>query len=350
MQEDHFRRIQSPLSNRIEIEGQRYLYFGGTAYLGIPQNQSMAELYHKGIARYGLNNGTSRNNNVQLNIYNEAEQFAAEQYGAEAGLITSSGYLAAQLTIKTLSKTEKVRYAPSTHPALWLNEIPVVDEPFNNWAKKLLIEINESWEKEWVIISNSLNNLYPELYDFSFITQINSDKRITLIVDDSHGIGVINQGKGVLSMLPKLENIQTVVIASMAKALGIDAGLILGSEKIISQLKGSNEFLGASPPSAAGLFAFINAAAIYRTEWEKLKKTTNQLAGSLANKNSWSFIPNFPVFLSTKKSINEKLLQANILISSFPYPDKNGDLINRIVLSSWHEHKDIEELILALAK
>jgi 8-amino-7-oxononanoate synthase len=350
MQEDHFRRIQSPLSNRIEIDGQRYLYFGGTAYLGIPQNQSMVELYLQGVKHFGLNNGTSRSNNIQLNIYNEAEQFAAKQFSAEAALITSSGYLAAQLTIKALSKTERVRYAPATHPALWLNDAPQINGSFADWAKKTVIEINESKEKDWVIISNSINNLYPELYDFSFIEQINSNNRILLIVDDSHGIGVINQGKGAFSTLPKLKNIELVVIASMAKALGIDAGLILGSEKIIDQLKETHEFLGASPPSAAGLFAFINAAAIYKKEWEKLKNSTNKLANFLTNQNSWSFIPGFPVFLSTKENINEKLLQDNILISSFPYPDKDGDLINRIVLSSWHEPKDIEELILALHK
>ncbi|MES2417656.1 MAG: aminotransferase class I/II-fold pyridoxal phosphate-dependent enzyme [Bacteroidota bacterium] len=350
MQETDFRKIKTPLSAKITVADQRYLYFGGTAYLGIPQNKAFIKQYLRGINYFGLNNGTSRNNNIQLDIYNEAEQVAATQYGAAAGLITSSGYLAAQLAIKELSVSRQVRYAPTTHPALWINETPGVNDSFNSWTKKVVLEINNSPNSDWVIISNAMNNLYPEVYDFSFIEQLNKDKKIILIVDDSHGIGVNNEGRGAFATLPKAKNIESVVIASMAKALGVDAGLILSSKKIISRLKQTNMFLGASPPSAAGLFAFINAAAIYKEELEKLKGLTEKFSKTLKENDLWSFIADFPVFLALERDIDKKLLQHRILISSFPYPDKYGDLINRVVLSSWHSQKNIQKLIASLRK
>ena len=65
---------------KIEVNNDTYLYFGGTAYLGIPQNKEFIGLYTEGLYRYGLNNGTSRGNNVQLAIYNEAETFIAQKY------------------------------------------------------------------------------------------------------------------------------------------------------------------------------------------------------------------------------------------------------------------------------
>lgn len=338
--------VSSPLSRKITVENQNYLYFGGTAYLGIPQHKAFQNLYVEGVERFGVNNGTSRNNNVQLGIYDEAERFAADYFGANACLITSSGYLAAQLTIKRLSAVGEVRYAPATHPALWLNETPKTKGSFNEWAKALVAEINQSNIKDWVVISNSLNNLYPEVYDFSFVREIDEKKNITLIVDDSHGIGVLNT----FSTSPTLKNVETVVVASLAKALGVDAGLVLGSEKIISLLKQTNEFLGASPPAAAGLFAFMHASSIYQEEHTKLMQLTNWLSAVLKNNASWEFAPNFPVFLTTAAGAEEKLMSKQILMSSFAYPDKNGSLINRIVLSSWHTLADIEELTLALAK
>ncbi len=338
-------QISGPISRKIKVENESYLYFGGTAYLGIPQNKAFYKLYLDGLERYGLNNGTSRNNNVQLGIYDEAEQFAAAYFGANACLITSSGYLAAQLTIKQLSKLGEVRYAPATHPSLWLTEQPSTKENFSNWAKELVLEINQSKTNNWVIISNSLNNLYPEVYDFSFVKEIDERKKIILIVDDSHGIGIINT----FSTLPKQKNIETVVIASMAKALGIDAGLVLGSTEIILMLKQTHEFIGASPPAAAGLFAFINAPTIYQEEKIKLTQLTSKLSAALKDDKNWSFSSDFPVFLTKEIGITERLIKQKILISSFPYPDKNGSLINRVVLSSWHTLTDIEELILALA-
>ncbi len=342
-------QILSPISRKIKVENESYLYFGGTAYLGIPQNKAFHKLYLKGLELFGLNNGTSRNNNIQLTIYNEAEQFAATYFGANECLITSSGYLAAQLTIKQLSTLGEVRYAPATHPALWLNEPPKTTGSFTEWANGLVLEINRSDLSNWVIISNSLNNLYPEIYDFSFVKEIDKKKNIVLIVDDSHGIGITNEGKGIFSTLPKQKNIEIVVIASMAKALGVDAGLVLGSKRLISLLKETNEFLGASPPSAAGLFAFMNASSIYKEEHVKLMRLTSRLSRALKEEESWTFTSNFPVFLTGTAVADEYLKKQQILISSFAYPDKNGSLINRVVVSSWHTLADIEELILALA-
>lgn len=345
MQEE-FKRILNPISRRVIIENENYLYFGGTAYFGIPQHKEFRNLYLEGLERFGLNNGTSRNNNVQLGIYNDAEQFATTCFGANACLITSSGYLAAQLTVKQLSTLGEVRYAPATHPALWLHEAPKTSGSFNEWAKGLIAEINESKAENWVLISNSINNLYPEVYDFSFVKQIDESKNIILIVDDSHGIGILN----IFSTLPIKKNVEIVVVASMAKALGVDAGLVLGSQNIISLLKQTHEFLGASPPSAAGLFAFMNASLIYEEERRKLKNLTKHLRKVLEGDSNWAFAPDFPVFLTTSSSAEDKLRKQKILISSFAYPDKNGCLINRLVLSSWHTLADIEELILALTK
>ncbi|MBC6110088.1 aminotransferase class I/II-fold pyridoxal phosphate-dependent enzyme [Pedobacter fastidiosus] len=342
-----FTSIDQPFSNQISIDGKTYLYFGGTAYLGIPQNREFLELYLKGIKKYGLNNGTSRSNNIQLGIYNDAEQVAAGRFKSESALIISSGYLAAQLAVKTLSQKGKVLYAPATHPALWLKNQESDSRSFTAWALQTLQLINTSDEKNWVLISNSMNNLFPEIYDFGFLKQIDQDKKLTLIVDDSHGIGVNNFGRSAYDLLPQQENIERIVVASMAKALGVDAGLILASKEMINKLKNTNEFNGASPSAAAGAYAFIHAAEIYQKEWEKLQQNISFLVDHLDSR--WNFAPNFPAFLIHDSEIDQKLLKQNILISSFPYPTQNSKPINRIVLSSWHQEADILKLASAIA-
>jgi 8-amino-7-oxononanoate synthase len=342
----NFKSINQPFSNTINIDGNSYLYFGGTAYLGIPKNQDFINLYIEGIKKFGLNNGTSRTNNIQLGIYDEAEKVAAGRYGAEAALITSSGYLAAQLTVKALSALGKVIYAPATHPALWLTGQPANQQSFNDWKKETINLINTSGGKTWVLISNSLNNLFPEIYDFNFLTEIHPEKEIILIVDDSHGIGVNNNGMGAFINLPVKANIERIVVASMAKALGVDAGLVLGSNAVMNKLKNSNIFVGASPPSAASLFAYIHAEKIYHNAWTRLRENIKLLTADL-NK-TWTFEPAFPAFLTQDAALANRLLKEKILISSFPYPKPESEPINRIVLSSWHEKEDINRLIKAL--
>ncbi len=345
---ENFDQLERRLAASIEANQENYLYFGGTAYLGIPQHQDFINHYIEGIKHYGLNNGTSRGNNVQLGIYNEAEQFTAKRYGAEAALITSSGYLAAKLTVQAYKTSGLIRYAPNTHPALWMDGNPSNTADFKTWAVEIMQEINNSEEENWVLLSNSMNNLYPEIYDFNFVKNINPQKKVVLIVDDSHGIGMLNHGNSIWQAIPKLPNLEVVMVASMAKALGVDAGVVLGSNTSIAKLKQSDEFYGASPPSAAALYAFIHTQEIYLQAYQKLQQHIAQFAKSIQDAEHWHYVAGFPVFLCKKENIAQKLLEEKILISSFPYPDRNGKNLNRIVLSSWHSETDISKLITAL--
>ena len=45
------------------------LFFGGTAYLGIPHNDEFRKLFIRGMEIYGVNHGASRNNNITLDIF-----------------------------------------------------------------------------------------------------------------------------------------------------------------------------------------------------------------------------------------------------------------------------------------
>jgi 8-amino-7-oxononanoate synthase len=344
----HFSNLKSPLGPKIYNDDQEYLYFGGTAYLGIPQHEGFLNLYLEGLKKFGLNNGTSRSNNVQLGIYQEVEAYAAKRFDAAAALITSSGFLAAQFLVKHLSNYGEISYAPATHPALWLNDAPQSSGSFTHWAERIVTAINASKAKKWVLISNSMNNLYPEIYDFSFVEKIHPSKDVILVVDDSHGIGVNNNGLSALSSILAPKNVKVVLIASMAKALGIDAGLILGNEEFISALKESNAFFGASPPSAAGLYAFMEGEHIYNSELAKLKSLTSILGQALSGNPDWHFIPGFPVFFSKNADLSLSLFEKRILVSSFPYPDKHGAIVNRIVLSSWHTANELETLVNSL--
>ena len=75
-----FRNLSQSTGRTIHMDDQSYLFFGGTAYLGLLDNKDYIELFKEGIDRYGLNNGTSRTNNVQLGIYAEAEKFMAGRF------------------------------------------------------------------------------------------------------------------------------------------------------------------------------------------------------------------------------------------------------------------------------
>lgn len=346
--EERFRLLRTATGREIVAGGERFLFFGGTAYLGLNTHPSFLDLYIEGLQQYGINNGTSRSNNVQLGIYNEAEQFAANYWGAESSLILSSGFLAAQLVVKHFSTYGEVIYAPHSHPALWINGQPNQSLNFEEWILQTVQYINSSKENRFVIISNSINALIPEEYNFLPMEEILSSKQVILIVDDSHGIGVVGEGgKGILQSLPRKENINTVVVASMAKALGLDAGLILANDVVIQELKQNSLFLGASPSAPAAMYTLTQAASIFENEYRKLQDNCDFIKANTPIK--LFSIKGLPVFYSDHQKLATQLEKEKIIISNFPYPQSSDPILNRIVVSSAHNPADLSSLITALS-
>lgn len=320
------------------------LFFGGTAYLGIAHNETFKKLVHNGIEIYGVNYGASRNNNISPDIFSIAENEAARRFGAEDSILLSSGYLAAQLLVQRYFKTHLLIYAPDTHPALWIGIPEAPSIKFGKWVESAVNSINRS-DKPVMIISNSLNNLIPEIYSFDWLKEIDSSKEIVLLIDDSHGVGITgDRGEGIYNKLPRLPNMETFVIASMAKAMGFDAGLILGNSAGIKNLRNSPVYIGSSPPSPGMLYAFVHAREIYAHELINMRRNLSLFTDLIESKENLLFINDYPVFLLLDEVLAKDLLKNGINISSFPYPDPMGKSIHRLVITSIHERKELEIL------
>ena len=320
------------------------LFFGGTAYLGIAYNEAFRAYVFKGMELYGINHGASRNNNITLDIFSIAEAEAAKRFKSEDSILLSSGYLAAQLVVQHYFRSHRLIYAPETHPALWIGSPRPESIQFDEWIEKTIQTINDS-DEPFLIISNSLNNLVPEIYDFNWLNRIDSSKKGILLIDDSHGIGICgDSGEGVYNRLPTMPNIETIVIASMAKALGVDAGIILGNLSSLKNLRNSVVYAGSSPPSPGMLYAFVKAEAFYAQELRNLRKNLRLFTDLLESTSNLSFLNNFPVFLIKNDSIASRLLKNGINISSFPYPDPKGKSLHRIIISSIHTKVELEVL------
>lgn len=340
---NNFTKLNQPTGRLIYSAEKEYLFFGGTSYLGLATDEEYIQLFIDGVRRFGTNNGTSRNNNVQQAIFEQAEEFAAKRFGFEATLLLSSGYLATQFAVRALATEGELLYAPSCHPSLWLEMKPDVAGSFENWSRQTVDYINQSEKKSFVIVSNSLDNMTPESYDFTVFEQIDPSKKIVLLLDDSHGIAVMRNNAISLEQNSLCQkNIELIVVASLAKGLATDAGLILADRERIVQFKKSNFYTGASPSPPASLYAFVNGEQIYQRQFEKLHQNIRYFK-TIAD-DYLNAMDSFPVFSSRDRGLYSRLMEANIVVSSFPYPLSTDPLLNRIVINAHHTTHDLERL------
>ena len=356
-------------SRTIKYESENYLFFSGTSYLGIGHQADFRKELAEGIMHYGTIFSASRNNNLKLAIYEEAESFLARWTGAEAALTVSSGMLAGQLAVKSLENHTFI-YAPSVHPAIWGTAFSK-KQLFTNMTEfeNKIVKIVSKAKTPIAICCNAIDPLYCEKYNFDWIFQLPDNQDITLVLDDSHGLGVTytdgtsrdnREGGGIMRKLADLHifqkksNLKIIVIASMAKALGIPGGVILSDKKTVSIIQNNPLFVGASPIVPAYLYAFLKSQAVYKEARERLLHNIDYFKNGCTKyklpPTLFNFLPNYPVFNTPKSGLYSVLLKNKILISNFSYPLATSTPITRIILSALHTEGDIETLVSCLQR
>lgn len=326
--------------------GKEYLYFSGTSYLGMARNADFQACLREGLARYGTNYSSSRLSNVQLEIFEEAEKYFAVFAGAGAALTMSSGFLAGQLVVRSLSQHASFIYAPRTHPALWRQPTDFFNTDFDQWTSRLPDILARQPPGPVIMLLNSLDALLGKKYNLNWLANLPANRNITLVIDDSHGFGITGrQGAGIFTELSLPPAVRLIVVTSLGKALGIPAGLILSDTDTITTLKQTSVFGGGSPAVPAYLYAILKAAPIYQKAREQLSANIQYFTAKLAQPGFFQTFGNYPVFYTPHNNLYPYLLDHHILISSFPYPTPDSEWVTRVVLNSLHTTEDLDSLV-----
>ncbi|MEC7262657.1 MAG: pyridoxal phosphate-dependent aminotransferase family protein [Bacteroidota bacterium] len=331
----------------IQANGREYLYFGGTAYLGLQAYPTFKDIFLKNVERYGMHYGASRRSNVALDIYQQAEAHLADWVGSEACLTMSSGYLAAQLVIQhLLEQGHKLFAAPNAHTAMLMNGV----NKTNSFA-----ELDLALQKEIsvdgplpVLLFDTIDFTTKQFPHFDALQQLPLDKMI-LVGDDSHGIGVVgNHGTGCYGLLKKLNPVQLLVCCSLGKGLGIQAGAVFGDNEFIASLKATPFYGGASPALPAFMGTLIDAKPIYEARRKTLMENYQLFLDSLDQSQYFQHMKGHPTFEFENAMLAQELDDHGFIITNFNYPDANGPLVSRIVLSAYHKKEDVQQLAKAL--
>lgn len=337
--------ITNSIPGRTAIfNNEEWLYFSGTSYLGLSQNVDFQNLIIEGIQIYGANFGGSRLSNLRLQIFEEAENKLAKWTGSEAALTISSGTLAGQLVVKTLRNSGKFYFAPGVHPALF-GEGEYSNLDFNNWTQ-FILEETPHLKSPIVLFSNTLDPLKAKQFDFSWIQRLPNNIPITIVLDDSHGIGITGKnGAGIFSSLKTPKNVELIVIASLGKALSIPGGVILGTKDFIQKIWQRPYFGGASPISPAYLYAFLQAKELYKNQRQILFRNIEYFKTATETFHLFQTFDQYPVFYTSQNALADFLQHHKVLISSFPYPTAESERITRVVLNAAHTQEDLIILI-----
>lgn len=325
------------------IDGEEYLFFSGYSYLGLGLNKSFTDLVKKGIDLYGVVYPSSRISNTTLDLYAKMEEQLAAFTSAEDAAVFSSGFLSARTAVDVVNKEMKLYCLPHTHPAS--SALPgIIKIPETLSWQQFLDERAAAGEFQFAVAADSINPTPGHINDFSFLATTPASFNITIIIDDSHGIGWLGKdGKGIASILNLPAHFDLLLNFSLSKAFHINGGAITASRKWIAAVRRHVNYATSTPMMPSLAYAWTEATTLFRQQREILLQNIEYLQKLSTN---YTFVAGegTPVFVVAKKGIAPYLLQNNVIISSFGYPHPEIDPVNRVVVNALHLRSDLEKL------
>jgi 7-keto-8-aminopelargonate synthetase-like enzyme len=328
----------------IKTENEEYLYFGGTSYLGLPTNLKFQKLLLENIKNWGTAYGSSRNANVQLKAYDNAEKMLSKYIQSEAAVTISSGMLAGKIVIEKLTEsTDLFFHFPEIHTAIKAaNSLPFfVDGEINSL-------LTNSKKEKIVVMTDSVPTSKIEAVDLSILDTISATKTITLVVDESHSLGILGKnGCGIFSEIKNKNIARKILTSSLGKALGLTGGVIASDLEFVNEIKKNASYASAAGMNPGFAQTIADSEAIYKIQNQKLYSNLDYIHKQLEKNSKIKFSKNYPLLYPNIDKINEILKQNNIIITNFEYPNESG-FLNRIVISANHTKKDLNKLIRVL--
>lgn len=335
--------LNTNIGRTVTINDKEYLFFSGYDYLGLQQNKAFKQIIQEGIENYGWLFPSSRISNTPFFLYEEFESLLSSITQTKNTISFSSGYLAGNATKQLFTEHTKFIY-PTAHPAINHQNLQITN--FNTWLTQTIETINTTtFKNKPVIVCDAVSPLTATVYDFNLLKEIN--KEVIVIIDDSHGIGIIGEnGKGISSMVPKNNYLEYVFVYSLSKAFNLNAGAISCTSKetayIVRKLP---EFTASTPIAPYAAYAFMKAQNIYQNSLNSLKQNIAFTIDKLKQPSSVYINPQLPIILLPENLDEDFFKQKDIIISSFSYSTSQGKKINRAVLNALHTENDVEKLI-----
>ncbi len=336
--------LESSPNNKIQIDGKEYLYFGGTAYLGLPNDADFQDIIIKNIKKWGTSYGSSRMANISLNCYENAERYLSKFIGSESAVTVSSGMLAGKIAIDILKKSTDVFYHfDGNHEAIQVeNSLPFYDD------KQLNNRLLDNNIENITILTDGVISGQVTAYCNKILNDISHAKTITLLIDESHSFGILGtNGNGIFSTILHPKITRKILVSSLGKAFGTTGGIIASDKYFIDEVK-INAIFGSSAGMNPGFAQSIcEAESIFFYKLEKLKNNLSYIDKHLNKNVNIIFDKNYPLIYPNIDGIYKMFLENNIIITNFKYPNSDKNL-SRIVVTANHTIEDLDKMIAVL--
>ena len=292
--------MQSPPGAETVIDGRRYLYFGGTAYLGLQGHPEVIRAACEATERYGLASATTRAWFGDTPPVLDVERLAARLFGADDAFYYASGFMSNHVLLGPLRDVvHKVFLEERSHYSL-IEAAHALRLPVFTFAHRdpesLCAALKAQLQPQEcpLVVSDGVFPVLGTIAPVADYARLLAEYPGSILaIDDAHALGVLGEhGRGTyeytdlltaggntpptllppptpsLSPVPRPSSPTTLLFCgTLSKALGGFGGIIPGTQAFIGWLKSrSHYFDGASGPAVPVAAASAKALELVLAE------------------------------------------------------------------------------------
>ena len=360
--ERHRGLLESPQGVRIRLNGRDLLSFCSNDYLGLAASSELIQAAHAALDTCGVGAGASHLITGHHAAHHAFETAFAQFVGKPAALLFSSGYMANLGVLTALLGRHGEVFSDRLNHASLNDAAQLSGAKFTRYhhgdLPQLEAQLARSDAEPKMIVSDLVFSMDGDLAPVDALLDLAERYDTWLHLDDAHGFGVLNLGRGGLT--PRAANSARVIyLATLGKAAGVAGAAVAADQTVIDWLIQKSRpyiYTTAMPPMlAACLSESLQQIAQGGGLRETLHRHVRALQTGLAELR-WHLLssdtPIQPLIVGDNAAavtLSRALLDRGLLVPAIRTPTvPQGTARLRITLSAAHTSDDIEQLIAAL--
>ena len=364
-----FNCLDSPMDALVEMEGRGpVLVLSSNNYLGLASHPEVVQAGIEGLQRYGAGTASVRFICGTFRPHRELEADLAGFLGTEAALAYVSCWNANEALIPILADQNTVLLSDELNHASLIDAMRLARPACKLIYKHSAMEELEAGLKgcdpgqRKVIVTDGVFSMEGDLARLPDIVTLARKYDAIVVVDDSHGTGVMGPtGRGVAEHFGLLQEVD-IVTSTLGKALGGAAGGFVAGPAalcdVLAQRSRPQLFSNALPPTVA--CSARRALQVLRTEPKlvaRLQENTRYFRGLLQEQGlrplegESAIVPILVGETAFAIRISRMLLEQGVFVTGFGFPVvPEGTARIRVQMSAALAKEQLEQAAVALGR
>ncbi|MGE0861066.1 MAG: 8-amino-7-oxononanoate synthase [Gammaproteobacteria bacterium] len=346
------------------IDGQPYLNFTSNDYLGLAAHPRVVARVSHELGRQGFGSGSAALLSGRSSLHDELERALADYTGMPAALLFSSGYLANLGALGgLLERGDLVVHDRLNHASL-IDGVLASGAHHRRYPHADVSRAGASLAEQsdglrW-LVTESVFSMDGDVAPLAALESVATEHGATLYVDDAHGFGVLNDGRGAAASMAANSRRSMVLVMTLGKCLGSIGGVVLGSADLVQYLvQHARTYVYDTALPAVCAAAALEALAMLREAPQRVTRLHDRVArfrtraAAAGLQLSDSQTPIQPVMIGDDAralAVAARLLAEGFYVRAIRPPTvPAGTARLRITLTHDHEDAHIDALVDALA-